>query len=898
MNNKMKVGIAALTSVLLLASCGGGGSVTPPPAVTTGAVNLPANPNGYTLTVRDSAGNIVPAANYSKLAPGTYTATYSKDGFQPNTQSFTIVSGGSASIYYPTLAANTVSGAYYMDANGKMVAITKDDLDNAGTRFVFYAWLENEANAGLDPANLGAAAPTAGEQDEVAPLNSQNVAAGYVGYKAADGRVYPIVGANVRWDILEQTGNVRFSAADDGGQPSGAPITGQDINDNALSANTYTNSSTGTNARFPSSTQYPLYNVTGVNTPDTNGFTWTALNHDPAVTTQATARVRAIAYVNGTEITKQFLNKTFAPSAQLTITKTPDDNQAGLNQARDFTITVTNTGAGPATNIRLNDVLRSGDAAAYSITAPTGTTANATDGFDATFDLAPGASRTFTFPAQSSAVGVYCDVATIVSYENGAFGTVTPTLSDDACLTVTAPTLGINKTLGTVDANGVFSPIASGVTVAPNTPVYARITVSNNGNAAATNVVVTDALAQNTVAANYALSGSVTTAPQTVAVTNNGDDGFTSAAFNLAAGSSQTFTFAATGSVDGTYCDQGTFTATSNNGSAVTGTSDIPCFKVASPQLAITKTNSQASGQPPINLLTPGSSYVSTITVTNNGSAAATNVAVKDLLGNLNNANYMNYGSGSYVISGTAQTGSVTYDATTHTVSTVPAALTLNPGQSLTLTLTSTVPAGSPRGEYCDTGSYTSTNGGNGEARACVTVTSFISEQTQLTDTIDPIRAGDPVGTILASAASVEPSSNEGAVSNVLIYNFGAIDPIQQTPGVFNYSNTQVYYDPTPTRDPQTGAITSDYQNATAILLTDGNQYTASAASGTGQQTLTFVPSFRVAPGAVIWVRTNVTAPAGTTARQYQETMRWNNIAESSGTAQTNFKAESTTVIP
>ncbi|GGR84246.1 DUF11 domain-containing protein [Deinococcus sedimenti] len=903
MNNKMKVGIAALTSVLLLASCGGGSTTPTPttPVVTTGSVNLPANPNGYTLTIRDSSGNIIPSTGYSTLAPGTYTATYSKDGFQPNTQNFTIVSGGSSNLAYPTLAANTVSGAYYMDASGKMIAITKDDLNNAGTRFVFYAWMENEANAGLDPALVGTigtpAAPTAGEQDEVAPLNSQNVAGGYVGFKAADGRIYPIVGANVRWDILEQTGNVRFSAADDGGQPSGAPITGQDINDNAMSANTYTNSSTGTNARFPSSTQYPLYNVTGVNTPDTNGFTWTTLNHDPAVTTQATARVRAIAYVNGTEVTKQFLNKTFAPSARLTITKTPDNNQAGINQAQNFSITVSNTGAGPATNIRLNDVLRSGNAAAYSITAPASTTANATDGFDVAFDLAPGASRTFTFPAQASAVGVYCDVATIVSYNNGAFGTVTPNLSDEACLTVTAPTVNIVKTLGTVDAAGAFTPIASGVTVAPNTPVYARITVSNGGNAPATNVVVTDALAQNTVAANYAITGTVATAPQTVAVTNNGNDGFTSAAFNLAAGASQTFTFAATGSVDGTYCDQGTFTATSNNGSALTGTSDIPCFKVASPALAITKLNQAAPNQPAINQLTPGSSYQSVITVTNNGSAAATNVAVKDLLGNLNTT-FMNFGSGSYVVSGTAQAGSVTYDATTRTVSTVPAALTLNPGQSLTLTITSTVPAGAPRGEYCDTGSYTSTNGGTGQARACVTVTSFISEQTQLTDTVDPIRGGDATGTILASAASVEPSSNEGALNNVLIYNFGATDPIQQTPGIFNFSNTQVYYDATPTRDPQTGAVTSDYTNASSTLLTLGTQYTVSANSGVGQQTITLNPTFRVAPGGVLWIRTQVTAPAGTVARQYQQTMRWNNTAESSGQAQTNFKAESTTVIP
>lgn len=902
MNQNMKLGIVALTSVLLLASCGGGTTtVTPPATSTVGSVGLQ-NPNGYTVVITNAAGTVVPSSSYNSLTPGTYTVTYSKTGFVSQTQTFTVTAGQSVSLVAPTLAAvsqTPASGAFYIDASGKVITITKEDLDNAGTRFVFYAWMENET-AGIDPALLGSGntlvGPTDGEQAEVAPLNSQNVAAGYVGYKAADGKVYPIVGANVRWDILEQTGSVRFAAADDGGQPSGAPITGQDINDNALSANTYTNSATGTNVRYPSSVQYPLYNVTGVNTPDTNGYTWTALNHDPAVTTQATARIRAIAYVNGTEVTKQFLNKTFAPSAKLEIAKTPDDNQAGINQARDFSITVRNTGAGPATNIRLNDVLKSGNAAAYSVTAPAGTTANTTDGFDATFDLAPGASRTFTFPAQASAVGVYCDVASIVSYTNGAFGTVTPTLSDEACLTVTAPTLNIVKTLGTL-SGGTFTPIASGVVVAPNQQVFARITVSNNGNAAATNVVVTDALAQNTVAANYAIQGAVTAAPQNIAVTKNGDDGFTSGAFTLAAGATQSFTFAASGTADGDYCDVGTYTATSNNGVAVNGTSGIPCFKVASPVLAITKTNSQISGQPAINQLTPGSSYQSTITVRNTGSATATAVAVKDLLGNLNNV-YMNFGSGSYVISGTTQQGSVTYDAATRTVSTVPATLDLTPGQTLTLTLTSTVPAGAPRGEYCNTGSYASTNGGTGSARACVTVTSFISEQTQLTDITDPIRAGDATGTILASAASVEVASNEGAINNVFTYNFGAISPIQQTPGIFTYSNTQVYYDPTPTRDPQTGAITSDYTNASSTRLTAGTQYTVNAESGVGQQIITMTPTFRVAPSAVIWIRTQVAAPAGTAARQYQQTMLWNNTAESSGQAQTNFKAESTTVVP
>ena len=921
-----KIGILALTGILLLAACGSDivatppvttPPVTPPVTSTVGSVNVP-NVPGYTIVIKDANGNTIPSSGYNNLTPGAYTVTYSAPGYISQNQNFTVSAGQSVVLVAPTLVpvatppVTSVSGAYYLDSAGKQVAITKDDLNNAGTRFVFYAWLQDQTG-GIDPTKVGTATdpgvPTNAELQEVAPLNTQNVAAGYVAYKAADGSIHPIIGANVRWDILAQTGNVRFSAADDGGAPSGAvaPVTPPplatplDINDNALSANTYTNSVIGNNVRFPSSAEYPLYNVTGVNTPDTNGFTWTALNHDPAVTT-ATARVRAVAYVNGTEITKRFLDKTFAPSAKLNITKTVNPTAVGLNQAGSYTVTVTNTGAGPATGIQLNDVLKSGDGAPYSITAPAGTTANTTDGFDATpFDLAAGATRTFTFTGQSSAVGVYCDVATIVSYANGAFGTVTPNnLNAQACLTVTAPTLNIIKTLGTVDANNVFTPIASGVVVGPNTPVFARITVSNAGNAPATNVVVTDQIDANTVAANYAIKSAPVSSPAgTPATVNANNTGFTTGAFNLAAGASTSFTFSAAGTTDGQYCDTGTFTATSNNGQAIAPTSSqLACFKVATPKLAITKVNSQGVNQPPLNTLTPGSSYNSQITVTNSGSATATAVAISDLLGQLQTGarGFVNYGSGNYTVSGTAQAGSVSF--ANNTVSTTPATIDLAPGAVLTLNVTSTIPQGASAGQYCDIGSYTSTNAGTGSAQACVTVVTFISEQTQLTDTTDPIRQGDPVGTTVTALAIVEPASNEAAVQNVFVLNFGATSPIQQTPGIFTFSGTQVYYDPTPTRNATTGAVSSDETNGTARLLVLGTDYTVSANSGVGQQTITLAPAFAVTPSAVVFIKAQVAAPAGTAARQYQETFRWTNVGQADNTFQDNFKAESTTVIP
>ena len=901
-----KIGILALTSVLLLAACGSN-TTTTPVAPTVGAVTVP-NVAGYTTVIKDANGNVVPSSSYSNLTPGTYTVTYSQAGFQSQSQTFTVSAGQSVVLVAPTLVAippTATSGAFYLDAAGKQVAITQDDLNNAGTRFVFYAWLQDQT-AGIDPTKVGTATdpgvPAANELQEVAPLNTQNVAAGYVGYKAADGVVRPIVGANVRWDILTETitGGVRFSAADDGGAPSGA-VSRQDINDNATSANTYTNSATGNNVRFPSSAEYPLYNVTGVNTPDTNGFTWTALNHDPKATT-ATARVRAIAYVNGTEITKRFLDKTFAPSAKLTITKTPKDNQAGIGQAKNIDITVTNTGNGPATGIKLNDVLKSGAAGSYTATLvrPADGTPNGDRGFDASFDLAamgqPGSSRTFTIAAQAGAVGVYCDVATVTKYTNGAFGDVTPNnLNDQACLTVTAPTLNIIKTLGTVDANGAFTPIASGVVVNPNTPVFARITVNNAGNAPATGVTVTDQIdPAQTTAANYAIKSAPVSSPAgTPAPVNANNTGFTTSAFNLAPGASTSFTFSAAGSTDGNYCDFGTFSATSNNGTAIAPTnSQIVCFKVASPKLVINKTNT------PTNNLTPGSTYNSTITVTNSGSATATAVAVKDLLGQLQGGagTFVNNGSGTYTVSGTTQTGSLVVAG--NTASTVPATIDLAPGAVLTLNISSTIPAGAPAGQYCDIASYTSTNAPSGSSQACVTVITLLSEQTQLTDTIDPISVSKNTNSIVTSLAINEVSSNESAINNVFQYAYGTTTVNPGATGIFNFSNVEVYYDATPGRDPVTGSVTSDFTNGTARRLVLGTDYTQSAASGTGNLTITLTPSFGITPGGVVFTRTQVNAPANAAPRQYQEQFTWNNTGSTSASPYTNYKTESTTVIP
>ncbi|MDL2343611.1 hypothetical protein QOL99_05535 [Deinococcus sp. MIMF12] len=848
-----KLGLLALSSVLFLASCGGNTPVQPGPGTGTGTGNTPAP------------------------KPGTVTKT--PGAVQP-------------------LAAPT--SAYYVRADGTQVALTQADIDNAGNRFVFYAWLENEANTAIPAERIAAGqnfaftdltpAQTVDERTEVAPIASQNVMAGYVGYRASDGNVYPVVGAQVRWDIYrpEET-DVRFATADDGGAPTGAakPL---DVNDNATSAFTYTNDADMRNAAFPNSRNFPQYNVTGVNSPNVDGFTWAAVwlpSQQPG--DRASTQITAVAMIGETEIDKTTLAKFFAPTANLEIEKTVidadganNDGSLGLNEDATIRVTVRNTGSGPATGVRLEDRLTGAGAAAYSIGLPTGgTAAQANDGFDATFDLAAGESRVFEFPARASATGVYCDMATIRQFTNGQFGLVTPNgLMDDACITVTAPQLNIVKSL--VDAQG--NPISGNRQVGPNQEVFARITVSNSGTATATNVVVTDQLTQGSAAA-YRI-----TQPAT-GTTAQGDDGFTTAPFTLAPGQERFFQFAASANADGTYCDQGLISGTYNNGGTFQGGSGEVCFTVTSPRLAITKQNYNAAGtvEDPQNLF-PGSNYLSVIRVSNTGSGVASNVNIQDILGRLGTTNnYAQFQSGTYTITGTTQPGSVA--ATGNTVNVLPANLTLAAGQTLELRITSTIPAGAPAGQYCNVASFTSTNGGNGQATDCVGVENFVSEQIQLVDSFDPLQAGGN-GTVYTGSFHVEQGSNEGATNNSITFYIGTGEATQETAGNFNFNNVTVRYDPTPARD-ASGAVIFNPANSTAI---DPGRYTT-VLTGRGLLNVDFDDDVVFVPGSVLYVQFQAGADATTAAGTYYTNVRWANQGANSGRTLRPFSSEPTTVI-
>lgn len=851
------------------------------------------------------------------------------------------------------LKAVATPGAYYVNAAGERVTITQDMLQNAGSNFVFYAWMENEAG-GINPANVGTAGdpgtPTEEERIEYAPIQNQNLLAGYVGYRDASGAVFPVVGANVRWDIREDAAwendgyrglAMQFSAADDGGQPSGS-IRPADINDRAKSASTWTNSATGFNERFPSSPSNPFYNRSGVTTPDRDGFTWTTLFSPLDV--ESYGKVTAIAYINGTEVNKAFVEKHFAPQARIILDKTitaegeseadraatPDAVTVTLNNGQPTatttaTIRVRNVGLAPATNVVINDLLSSGNGTNYTITGATSSTGETVtvtangDGASVTLaDIAPGEDIFLTLTATADRVGQYCDLASVGSYVDGPFGLTTPSLAglipadnsllDDACFTVTAPELVTTKSL--VDANN--NEIANNQIVAPNTPVYVRVRVFNNGSAAATGIVANDQFlpagtsytrfngtTATTTTTGLATNYSITTPTNDrgITATLNGDDGFTTAAFDLAVGEQRDFLFQARATADGRYCDNSTFTAT--GGLPTTGSSDEVCFTVAQPRITFDKVNTSVAGGRAVNQLVPGSAYNSTITFINSGTAAATNVQISDLLGSNAGGQFVNYGSGTYTLStGTTvnSTGALTISGNTVSAP----AINVGPGQTLTVNLTSTIPSNGAAGQYCDTATYTSTNAGTDSDIACVSVANYLAEQTQLVDSVDPITAGGPLTAITATLIN-EPASNESAINNYVTLNFGSPDAFRSAltddDGLFTYSNTRVFYNANPRRDPVTGAILVETESDLGAALPT-TQYTLTNGDSRGQQIIDFADSFAIAPKGAVFIINDVRAPAGTAARPYYSELRWSNTGSGSGTAFDQYKTESTTVIP
>jgi len=735
--------------------------------------------------------------------------------------------------------------AIIIDGEGNLVDIGDEDLQSG--RFVFHMWLQ-DLEGGFSLNNPGTS-PSDAEREEFAPSFSQNLVAAYVGYQDDEGNVFPVAGAQVRWEIDEQwedaIGSTFFGAADAGGNAADLPGDLGIIENQAI---TLTNNGTIFNrARFPIASDYALRNVTGIGTPDTGGVSWvTVFSPDR----RARARIIAVASVNGTEIGKEVVIKNFAPQPELQVEKSVDTQTLNLMGDEEgtvtFEVTVTNSGSGNASNVRLEDALTSGNAEAYSLPDYSG------DSFTETFNLPAGESRTFSFQANANETDTYCNTATISEYTDEFDSTVDTDLSAQACFEVITPELNIIKDFINTERESLGDNVTAGI----DEEVLLRIRVINRGSGPANNVVINDELTSGNAAAYQLVQ-----LPE--GIDQTGDDAISSSFDEIAVDTAATLIYTVSASEDGEYCDTASFTVDGEMGGE-----DQACLEIASPELQIDKTNSQ-------DVVLPGETYTSQITVTNTGTAAAEGVVISDLIGTDDSGN-LSLAYVSAEVNG--ETG--TFDNNSGTVD-APARIDIMPNASVVMNVTTRVPEGTLNNTFCDVASYDSNNAGSDSVEACIDVPAFAALQTRMVDDNDPVTAGSTVQ--FTSVIYIEARSNEGITNNEVTFTFG-----EGANGSFNITNAQAFIVENPERDSETGAIIADPSSGTEIDLGTDN------ISG-NQQTVTL--SGELSPDTAVFFLHNVTVPDTTAAGEYGSSYDWQATGVASGTDYSPQNSEPITVI-
>ena len=293
----------------------------------------------------------------------------------------------------------------------------------------------------------------------------------------------------------------------------------------------------------------------------------------------------------------------------LTITKTADNASVNAGSDIGFTVTVTNTGAGSATGVSINDPLPGGTGVNWSIDSNTPASSCSITGAAPTQTLSCGPATvasggSITVHVTSHTTGDSCG-----TYDNTASFTSTNggTGSDTATITVNCPDVTITKT---ADAASVSAGDDIGFTV----------TLSNTGAGDATGVSISDALPggtgvdwsidSNTPASSCTITGAAPT--QTLSC----------GPATVASGGSITVhvTSHTTGDSCGTYDNTASFTTTNDGTGNASASTTVDC-----PDVFVTKTADAP-------LVEGGDTIGFLITVGNNGPGTANGVTLTDTL--------------------------------------------------------------------------------------------------------------------------------------------------------------------------------------------------------------------------------------------------------------------------
>jgi len=134
----------------------------------------------------------------------------------------------------------------------------------------------------------------------------------------------------------------------------------------------------------------------------------------------------------------------------------------------------------------------------------------------------------------------------------------------------------------------------------------------------------------------------------------------------------------------------------------------------------------------------------------------------------------------------------------------------------------------------------------------------------------------------------------------VITFSFGLPNPTSVgTAGLFQIVSTKVYLDSNPVIDPNTGIIVSGPSSPTAVLQTEGTDYTV--VNSTGLQVLTMTPTVILQPGTALYAVQVVLVPAGMTPappHQYTTGYIWTGKGLLSTIPYQGSSSEPTTVLP
>jgi large repetitive protein len=292
-----------------------------------------------------------------------------------------------------------------------------------------------------------------------------------------------------------------------------------------------------------------------------------------------------------------------APQPNVSINKTgPSTGTVG--QQLTYTVTITNSGASAASNVAFTDTLPAGETFVSASDSGGGTIANNAGALSETISaLAAGGTDTITLVVTPTQTGDITNTASV----NVAGNTSNQTTSS-VTTTVSAQNQGPNVSLSKT------GPSTSTV----GDEISYTITATNNGNAAASNLAVSDTLPGGVtfVSANDSGGGTV----------NNNNGALSETIGSLAAGATDTITVIVTPTQAGTITNTAAVNVAGNasNQTSASVQTVVSAAGSGAANVSVTKTGPSTA--------TVGQQLTYTVTIVNHGSTAASNVAFIDTL--------------------------------------------------------------------------------------------------------------------------------------------------------------------------------------------------------------------------------------------------------------------------